>query len=252
MLINSAVHQTGVSTLAQCIAYTYSNWVTRPVLLVSVKDMEVYVESGTVSKDYNPKNLSIVNGNTAGHGDIKNYTYKVNDLLYYYNAHSSPTASERQKQSDLSIFLGKASREFGLVIVDLDESILSFKHLLTIADYCYIVVPPNNFVLNKTQEGVHAVIEEYKEAGGIPPKTIINYIVNKIDGGYSKANASKLLKAKQKDVFIMPYDNRFIKETNNGKLLRFIHDSLLYSKSATDKVLEVNFRRIYDSLKKGW
>lgn len=252
VLINSSVNQSGVSTVSQVLAYTYSNWVTRPVLLVSVKSSEVYKESGTVGKDYISKNLSIVNGNTSGHGDIKNYTYKVNDLLYYYHAHSSATASERQKQGDLAVFLGKATREFGMVIVDLDESPISFLPLLSIADFCFLVVTPDNLVIKQTKVDVETAIMQYKETGGLKPTTQFRYILNKMDGGYSKSSATRILKAKQSDVLTVNYDPRFIKENNNHRLLKFVHETLLYSKTATDKVLEVNFRRIYDSLKKGW
>lgn len=250
VLINSPVNQSGVSTVAQGIAFTYSNWINRPVLMVSIRTDRFYKTKCGVKPEYNSKFLSIVNGNTGGHGDLKVYTYKINELLYYYQAHSSPAASEAQHNLDLLIFLERASREFGMVIVDLDDSPNSFKKFLDIADICFTVLPPDKMVVEDAAISVNNVLEEYKERGGLAVKTQMKYIANALDGGMAKSNFCKLLGVKQTDVFTIPYDNRFIKEGNSNRLLNFLGETLLYRKTPNDKVLELAFKRMYDLLRK--
>ncbi|MFF2798077.1 hypothetical protein [Lysinibacillus xylanilyticus] len=251
VLVNSSVHQAGVSTMAQSIAFTYSNWINRPVLMVSIKSDRFYKTKATVKPDFNSKFLSIVNGNTGGHGDLKVYTYKINELLYYYQAHSSPASSQEQHEDDLFIFLERASREFGMVIVDLDDGINSFKKFLDIADVCFTVLPPDKMVIEDAAESIGLVLENYKEHGGLAVKTKMKYIANKREPSMTLTNFAKLLGVSQQDVFTVPYDNRFIKEGNANKLLHFLGETLLYKRTQHDKILEINFKRIYDMLRKG-
>ena len=252
VLVNSPVGQSGVSTLTQSIAFTYSNWINRPALIVSVNNDRFYKSKCNVKQDFQSKFLSIVNGNTGGHGDLKNYTYKINDLLYYYQAHSSPVAPMSQRDLDLQLFLERASREFGMVVVDLDDEHNSFRKYLDIADVCYTVVPPDRMVLEIASENIKEVLEEYKESGGLAVKTRMNYILNRFtkDCGISKSVASKILGANQRDVFTIPYDSRFMREGNKNHLMHFIGETLLYKKTPADKVLEISYKRIYDSLRK--
>lgn len=251
VLVNSPVHQAGVSTMTQAIAYTYSNWINRPVLMVSIKSDRFYKSKCNVKPDFQSKFLSIVNGNTGGHGDLKVYTYKINELLYYYQAHSSPAASPAQHDLDLFLFLERASREFGMVLVDLDDGINSFKKFLDIADVCFTVLPPDKMVVEDAVESIGTVLENYKEVGGLAVKTRMNYIANGLDGGMNKSSLCKILGVGQREVFTIPYDNRFIKEGNNNKLMHFLGETLLYKRTPTDKVLEISFKRIYDMLRKG-
>ena len=237
--------------MAQAIAYTYSNWINRPALMVSIKSDQFFKSKCNVKSEFQSKFLSIVNGNTGGHGDLKNYTYKINELLYYYQAHSSPVAPASQHHLDLQLFLERASREFGMVVVDLDDEHNSFRRYLDIADVCFTVVPPDKMVLEQTAERVGEVLEDYKESGGLAVKTKMNYIVNAIDGGMTKSGVCKTLGVSQREVFTIPYDNRFIKEGNNNRLIQFIGETLLYKKTPTDKVLEISFKRIYEMLRKG-
>lgn len=250
MLINAPVRQAGVSTMTKALSFTYSNWINRPVLMVSIKSDSFYKHKCNVSEEFNSKFLSIVNGNTGGnHGDLINYTYKINDLLYYYQAHSSPAASRAQHEMDLQIFLERASREFGMVIVDLDDHINSFRKFLDIADAVFTVVPPDTMVLSEAQEAISDVIEGYREAGGLAVKTKMLYIANKLDGDLSKSTVCKILKVGQREVFDVPYDKRFLKESNNNRLAAFLADTLLYEKTPQDKVLSIRFKRIYESLR---
>lgn len=251
VLVNSPVHQAGVSTLTQAIAYTYSNWINRPVLMVSIKSDRFYKSKCNVKPEFQSKFLSIVNGNTGGHGDLKVYTYKINELLYYYQAHSSPAAPPEQHDLDLFLFLERASREFGMVLVDLDDGINSFKKFLDIADICFTVLPPDKMVAEDAVESIGSVLENYKERGGLAVKTRMLYIANALDGGMNKSSFCKILGVGQRDLFTIPYDNRFIKEGNNNKLMHFLGETLLYKRTPTDKVLEISFKRIYDMLRKG-
>lgn len=251
VLINSPVNQAGVSTMTQAIAYTYSNWINRPVLMVSIKSDRFYKTKCNVKEDYSSKFLSIVNGNTGGHGDLKVYAYKINELLYYYQAHSSPAASQAQHHLDLQLFLERASREFGMVVVDLDDGTNSFEKFLDIAEFCYTVLPPDKMVIEDAVVSINEVLENYKEQGGLAVKTKMGYIANAIDGGMNKTIVSKLLGVSQRDVFTIPYDQRFIREGNNNRLTFFLGDTLLNRKTPTDKVLEISFKRIYDMLRKG-
>ena len=251
VLVNSPVHQAGVSTMAESIAYTYSNWINQPVLLVSIRDDKFYKAKCGVKPDYQSKFLSIVNGNSSGHGDMSVYTYKVNDLFYYYQAHSSPAASESQHLLDLTIFLERASREYGMVIVDLDDRINSFRNFLDIADVCFTVLPPDKMVIEEARESIGQVLEDYRERGGLAVKTKMKYVLNAVDGGMTKSSTCRLLGVGQRDVFTIPYDNRFIKEGNAGKLPQFLGETLLYRRSPQDKILEISFKRIYDMLRKG-
>lgn len=218
--------------------------------MVSIKSDSFYKSKCKVSEDYNSKFLSIVNGNTGSHGDLLMYTYKINDLLYYYQAHSNPASSESQHQLDLQIFLEKASREFGMVIVDLDDEPNSFKKFLDIADVCFNIVPPDTMVLKEANESISTVLEDYRELGGLAVKTKMFYIANRLDGGVTKSNVCKTLGASQRDVFTIPYDARFIKESNSNRLTGFLGDVLLYNKTPKDKVIEVPFKRIYESLRR--
>lgn len=251
VLVNSTVNQAGVSTMAQSIAYTYSNWINRPVLMVSIKSDRFYKTKCNVKPEFQSKFLSIVNGNTGGHGDLKVYTYKINELLYYYQAHSSPAAPASQHELDLLIFLQRASREFGMVIVDLDDSVNSFRKFLDIADMCFTVLPPDKMVIQDAAISIDEVLEEYKERGGLAVKTQMKYILNAMDGGMTKSAVAKMLGVSQREVFNVAYDSRFIKEGNNNRLTNFLGETLLYQKTPNDKVLEISFKRIYDMLRKG-
>lgn len=251
VLVNSPVHQAGVSTMTQAIAFTYSNWINRPVLMVSIKDDRFYKSKCNVKPEFQSKFLSIVNGNTGGHGDLKVYTYKINELLYYYQAHSSPAATSKQHDLDLAIFLERASREFGMVVVDLDDGVNSFKKFLDIADVCFTVLPPDKMVAEQAHESIGLVLENYKEQGGLAVKTKMNYIVNAIDGGMTKNTMCRLLGAGQRELFTIPYDSRFIREGNSNRLMHFLGDTLLYRRTPNDKVMEISFKRIYDMLRRG-
>ena len=251
VLINSTVNQAGVSTLARSIAYTYSNWVNRPVLIVSIKSDRYYKAKGNIKPEYGSKFLSIVNGNTGGHGDLKAYTYKINELLFYYQAHSSPAASKTQHELELDTFLERASREFGVVILDLDNETNSIKRFLDIADICLTVLPPDRMVVEDAYLDIQEVLEDYREEGGLAVKTKMCYIINKsLRVGLSKAEAAKILKAAPKDVFTVPYDPRIINEGNANKYTTFLADVILHKKAPEDKVLEVSLKRLYDVLKK--
>lgn len=251
VLINSTVKQAGVSTLAHAVGFTYSNWVNRPVLIVSIKSDRYYKAKGKVKPEYNSKFLSIVNGNTGGHGDLKAYTYKINDLLFYYQAHSSPAASKTQHELELDLFLERASREFGVVILDLDNETNSIKRFLDIADICLTVLPPDRMVIEDAYEDIQEVLEDYREAGGLAVKTKMCYVINKsLRVGLSKAEASKILKAQPKDVFTIPYDPRIINEGNANKFTNFLADIIMHKKAPDDKVLEVSLKRIYEVLRK--
>lgn len=237
--------------MAQSLAFTYSNWINRPVLMVSISSDRFYKTKCNVKDEYNSKFLSIVNGNTGSHGDLKVYTYKINELLYYYQAHSSPASSQKQHELDLMIFLERASREFGMVVVDLDDGINSFKKFLDIADVCFTVLPPDKTVIEDAVESIGEVLENYKERGGLAVKTRMNYIANSVDGGMNKSTMCRILGVGQREVFTVPYDNRFIREGNSNRLIHFLGETLLYRKTPTDKVLEISFKRIYDMLRKG-
>ena len=250
VLINSTVGQAGVSTMAQAIAFTYSNWINRPALLVSLKTDKFYKKKCMVKDEFESKFLSIVNGNTGGHGDLKNYAYKINDLLYYYQAHSSDLVKDQQRLLDLKLYLERASREFGMVVLDVDDELASFQKYLDIADVCFNVVPPDKMIMEETRDIINNALEEYKESGGLAVKTKMCYIVNRIDGGMTKGAACKALGASQRDVYTIPYDKRFILEGNNNRLMHFISETLLYKKTPNDKVLEISFKRMYEMLRK--
>ena len=237
--------------MTMSMALTYSNWINQPALIVSIKSDDFYKNKCSVRPEFNSKFLSIVNGNTSGHGDLKTYTYKINDLLYYYQAHSSPAASERQHQADLKIFLERASREFGVVFLDLDDSIDSFKKFLDIADMCFTILPPDKMVIKTSGQAVEEVLEHYKEMGGLAVKTKMFYVLNKLDGGMNKSSFCKLLKVGQREAFTLPYDKRFILESNNNRLIQFLANTLQEQKTANDKVLQLSYKRIYDVVRKG-
>lgn len=250
ILINSTVKQAGVSTLANTLAYTISSWTNRPTLIVSVATDRFYKSKSKVKEEYSPKFLSIVNGNSGSHGELKTYMYKINDLLFYYQAHSSPSASYTQHRLELNTFLERAAREFGMVILDLDEKPNDIIHLLDKADYCFTVLPADKMVLENTRTQMEQVVEAYREKGGLAVKTVMAYIINKIDPkGMTKGTAAKLLGSEQRLVFTLPYDIRIMNEGNNNNTYGFLAHTLLHMKGPDDKVLETSLKRVYDLIK---
>lgn len=249
-LVDSITKQAGVSTIAYSLGYTYSNWINRPALIVSVGSDSFYKDKCGLKRDFTSKPLSIVNGNARGVGELQVYCYKMNELLYYYQAHST-ASTEAQHAMDLRIFLERASRTFGLVIVDMDSSPKGFAKLLDSADVCFCVLPPDHTVITQAEEEIREIFEDHRETVGLEARTVMRYVINKHERDVSISSISKRLEISSSKLFTVPYIKNILAESNRNHLTEFLNRTLIKPAGITEKTLELSLKRMYDFLRKG-
>lgn len=249
-LVDSITKQTGVSTVAYSLGYTFSNWINRPALIVSIGSDTFYKDKCGLKKEFNSKSLSIVNGNARGVGELQVYCYKMNDLLYYYQAHST-ASTELQHITDLKIFLERASRTFGLVIVDMDSESAGFANFLDLADVCFCVLPPDHTVIDKAQEEIQEIFEVHRESVGLDARTVMRYVINKHERDVSISSISRKLGISSSKLFTVPYIKSILAESNRNHLTEFLNRTLINPAGIAEKTLELSLKRMYDFLRKG-
>jgi hypothetical protein len=178
------------------------------------------------------------------------YCYKINELLYYYQAHST-ASTELQHITDLKIFLERASRTFGLVVVDMDSDSTGFANFLDLADVCFCVLPPDHTVINKAEEEITEIFEDHRELVGLEARTVMRYVINKHERGVSISSISKRLGVSSSKLFTVPYIKNILADSNRNQLAEFLNRTLLNPAGIAEKTLELSLKRMYDFLRKG-
>lgn len=250
VLVDSITKQAGVSTVAYSLAYTYSNWINRPALLVSIKSDDFYKDKCGIKETYKAKPVSIVNGNARNAGDLQVYCYKMNDLLYYYQAHSV-VGSRAQMITDLQIFLNNASRSFGMVVVDMDSGTKEFANFLNIADSCFCVLPPDFTLAAQASKEIEEIYKTYEAKEGVPAFAKMNYVINKYEGNVSANTLGKKLGVSNTMLHKIPYNKSILVEANQKRLTEYLNKVLVNPSGIAEKTIEIALRRIYDRLRKG-